>query len=291
MAKFVALLASGLSFGMLMALVAMGFLLLYKATGVINFAHGDLVTLGAYLAVWATVDIGLPTVWGYLLALVLMFGVGIAIERVAYAPLRRRSQLVVVISTLAAALVIRALISLWQGSNPKQLKTPVGQGSWELFGAHIAKQRVLIVVIALIVIAAMLFVFHRTSVGRQVRALASDSEMSQLSGVRDRLVSALAFGLSAVLAGLAGILIAPLGEVDLTFGFSAMITAFAAAVLGGFGSLGGVVVGGLIIGLVQNLFGGYVFREYSDTLPFIVMFFIIAVRPQGLFAAFGKARL
>ena len=121
MAKFVALLASGLSFGMLMALVAMGFLLLYKATGVINFAHGDLVTLGAYLAVWATVDLGLPTIWGYLLALALMFVVGLLIERIAYAPLRRRSQLVVVISTLAAALVIRALISLWQGSNPRQL--------------------------------------------------------------------------------------------------------------------------------------------------------------------------
>ncbi len=291
MAKFVALLASGLSFGMLMALVAMGFLLLYKATGVINFAHGDLVTLGAYFAVWATVDLKLPTVWGYVVALALMFVVGVLIERVAYAPLRRRSQLVVVIATLAAALVIRAVISLWQGSNPRQLATPIGDGAWKIFGAAVAKQRVLIVVVALIVIIAMLLIFQRTSVGRQVRALASDSEMSQLTGVRDRLVSSLAFGLSAVLAGLAGILIAPLSEVDLTFGFSAMITAFAAAVLGGFGSLGGVVVGGLIIGLVQNTFGGYFFRGYSDTLPFIVMFVIIAFRPQGLFTAFGRTRL
>lgn len=291
MAKFVALLASGLAFGMLMALVAMGFLLLYKATGVINFAHGDLVTLGAYFAVWATVDLGLPTVAGYVVALALMFAVGVAIERIAYAPLRRRSQLVVVISTLAAALVIRAVISLWQGSNPRQLATPVGDGAWHIAGASIAQQRVLIVIVAAVVIIAMLLVFQRTAIGRQVRALASDSEMSQLTGVRDRLISATAFGLSAVLAGLAGILIAPLGQVDLTFGFSAMITAFAAAVLGGFGSLGGVVAGGLLIGLVQQLFGGYYFREYADTLPFVLMFFIIAVRPQGLFAAFGKARL
>lgn len=291
MSKFVALLASGLSFGMLMALVAMGFLLLYKATGVINFAHGDLVTLGAYFAVWTTVDLKLPTVWGYIVALALMFVVGVLIERVAYAPLRRRSQLVVVIATLAAALVIRALISLWQGSNPRQLATPIGDGSWRIFGAAIAKQRVLIVIVALIVIAAMLLIFQRTSVGRQVRALASDSEMSQLTGVRDRLVSSLAFGLSAVLAGLAGILIAPLTQVDLTFGFALMITAFAAAVLGGFGSLGGVVVGGLIIGLVQNTFGGYFFREYADTLPFVLMFVIIAFRPQGLFATIGRARL
>jgi branched-chain amino acid transport system permease protein len=290
-ATFFALLVSGLSVGMIMALVALGFLLLYKATGVINFAHGDLVTLGAYVAVWTTVDLGLPTVAGYLLALVIMFGVGVAIERIAYAPLRRRSQLVVVISTLAAALVIRAAISLWQGSNPRQLASPVGDGSWHILGANIAVQRILIVIVAAAVIVAMLLVFQRTSVGRQVRALASDSEMSQLTGVRDRLVSSLAFGLSAVLAGLAGILVAPLSEVDLTFGFSAMITAFAAAVLGGFGSLGGVVAGGLLIGLVQQLFGGYYFTDYADTLPFVLMFVVIAIRPQGLFAGFGRARL
>ncbi|MBX6391443.1 MAG: branched-chain amino acid ABC transporter permease [Frankia sp.] len=291
MATFVALLASGLSLGMIMALVALGFLLLYKATGVINFAHGDLVTLGAYFAVWATVDLGMPTVAGYLVSLLIMFCVGVAIERIAFAPLRRRSQLVVVISTLAAALVIRAAVSLWQGSNPRQLDTPVGNGAWTIFGAHIAVQRVLIVIVAAVVIAAMLLVFHRTSVGRQVRALASDQEMSQLTGVRDRLVSALAFGLSATLAGLAGILVAPLTQVDLTFGFSAMITAFAAAVLGGFGSLAGVVAGGLLIGLVQQLLGGYVFTDYADVLPFVLMFLVIALRPQGLFAGFGRARL
>jgi branched-chain amino acid transport system permease protein len=288
---FIALLASGISFGMLMALVAIGFLLLYKTTGVVNFAHGDLVTLGAYLAYWSIADLGLPTIWGYLLALVMMFAVGVLIERLAYAPLRRRGQLTIVISTLAASLAIRALIALWKGSDPKQLTTPVGNKTTDIFGAHVAQQRIVIVIVAVVVIGVMMLVFERTAIGRQVRALASDPEMSQLCGVRVRLVTAVSFGLSSMLAGLAGILVAPLDEVDLTFGFGLMITAFAAAVLGGFGSLQGVVVGGLIVGLVQQLLGGYIFTGYADTLPFILMFVIIALRPQGLFSMAGGSRL
>lgn len=291
MAQFVALLASGLAFGMIVALVAVGFLLLYKATGVVNFAHGDLVTLGAYFAIWTITDLGLPTIPGYALALVMMFVVGVAIERVAYAPLRRRSQLVVVIATLAAALGIRAVLALWQGSTPKSLPTPVGNKTVTILGANIAQQRIVIVIVAAVVIGLTLLIFRATSIGRQVRALASDGEMSQLTGVRERLVSSMAFGLSAVLAGLAGILIGPLNQVDLNFGFGIMLTAFAAAVLGGFGSLGGVVVGGLLIGLVQQLLGGYVLREYADTLPFVALFLIIAFRPQGLFATGGRTRL
>jgi branched-chain amino acid transport system permease protein len=291
MSEFIALLASGIAFGAIMALVATGFLVLYKATGVVNFAHGSLVSLGAYFAVWAITSLGVPTVLGYVVALALMFLVGVVLERLAYAPLRGRSHLVIVIATLAASVVIEAAISLWQGSTPELLKTPVGGATWHVAGADIAGQRILIVIVAAAAIAVLLLVFHRTAFGRQVRALAADPETAQLLGVRVRRVSVLAFGISSLLAGLAGILIAPLTAVDLTFGFNLMLTAFAAATLGGFGSLGGVIVGGLVIGLVQQLLGGYVFQNYADTLPFIFMFLIIAIRPHGLFATLGGTRL
>ncbi|MCU1429958.1 MAG: amino acid/amide transporter rane protein 1, family [Actinomycetia bacterium] len=291
MARFVALLASGIAFGAVMALVAAGFLVLYKATSVVNFAHGSLVTLGAYLAVWSIADLGMPTLLGYAVALVLMVGVGVCLELIAHAPLRGRSHLVVVIATLAASVVIEALISLWQGSTPRVLATPVGSRTLKVFGANIAAQRILIVVVAAVAIAILMLVFQRTSFGRQVRALAADPEAAQLQGVRVRRVSIAAFAISSFLAGLAGILIAPLTAVDLTFGFTLMLTAFAAATLGGFGNLPGVIVGGLVIGLVQQVAGGYVFRQYADTLPFVVMFVIIAVRPQGLFSGVGGTRL
>ncbi len=282
MEKFVALLASGIALGAVLAVAALGFLVLYKATGVINFAHGDLITLGAYVALWAIASLGLPTIPGYLLALVLMFGVGVVIERLAYAPLRRRQPLAVVIATLAAAIALRGLVGIWQGSTPKSLPSPVGNRTVHILGAPVAQQRLLIVVVAAVAIIAVLAAFQRTAFGRQLRALAADPDTARLQGVRTRMVAIVAFGLSATLAALAGILVAPLSAVDLTFGFDLMISAFAAAVLGGFGSLGGVVAGSLVIGLVQQLLGGYVFTQYASTLPFILMLVVIAFRPEGL---------
>lgn len=291
MDKFIALFASGITIGAIMAIVALGFLVLYKATGIVNFAHGELVTLGSYFGLWAISTIGLPIIPGYLLALVLMFGGGVVLERVAYAPLRKRPVLIVVIATLAASIVIGGLLALWQGNTPQTLASPVGTGSFTVDGAHISYQQVLVVAVCAVIVVVLLYVFQRTNFGRQVRALASDREMAELVGVRSRAISIFAFGISAVLAGIAGLLIAPLTAVDLTFGFTAMITAFTAAVIGGFGSLPGVVLGGLFIGLLQQVVGGYLVPNYSETLPFIALFVVIVVRPQGLTRAVGRARL
>ncbi len=291
MDKFIALFASGITIGAIMAIVALGFLVLYKATGIVNFAHGELVTLGSYFGLWAISTIGLPIIPGYLLALVLMFGGGVVLERVAYAPLRKRPVLIVVIATLAASIVIGGLLALWQGNTPQTLASPVGTGSFTVDGAHISYQQVLVVAVCAVIVVVLLYVFQRTNFGRQVRALASDREMAELVGVRSRAISIFAFGISAVLAGIAGLLIAPLTAVDLTFGFTAMITAFTAAVIGGFGSLPGVVLGGLFIGLLQQVVGGYLVPNYSETLPFIALFIVIVVRPQGLTRAVGRARL
>jgi branched-chain amino acid transport system permease protein len=287
---FISLLISGIALGAILALVAVGFLVLYLATGVINFAHGDLVTLGAYIAIWAISSIGIPIVLGYIVAVLLMFGIGVGLERVAHAPLRTRPPMVVVIATLAAAIVIEGILAAWQGAAPKLLPSPVGDNTWNIFGVPIAQQRILIIVVTAIVLGAVMIGYQKTSIGRQVRALASDPETAQLYGIRTGAISMLAFGLSAALATLAGVLVAPLSAADLTFGFNLMISGFAAAVLGGFGSIGGVVLGALAIGLIQQLVGGYIFTNYAETLPFVVMFVVIAVRPQGL-AGFSRTRL
>jgi branched-chain amino acid transport system permease protein len=282
MEKFVALTFSGVATGAVLAIVALGFLVLYKATGVINFAHGDLVTLGAYLAYWTVTTLGWPTLAGYAAALALMFLVGVALERIAHAPLRRRPPIVVVIATLAAAITIRGGLSLWQGSEPKALPTPVGTGSLHILGAAVATQRVLIIVVAAVAVVGVIGVFQHTAFGTRLRALASDPDTARLVGVRARPVSMVVFGISAVLAALAGILVAPLSAISLNLGFDIMILAFAAAVLGGFGSLGGVVAGALIIGLTQQLVGGYVWPDYATTLPYLLLFVVIIVRPTGL---------
>lgn len=290
MAKFVALLASGVAYGAVLMLVALGFVVLHKATGIINFAHGDLVTLGAYVAYWAQSSLGLPILVSYLVSIVLLFVCGLAVERIAYVPLRKRPPMVVVIATLAVSVVIEGLIELWQGSTPKSLPGPLGSDSVKLFGATISGQRILITGVSAVVVAAVLLVFQRTSIGRQVRALATDAETSRLYGVRTRAVSLGAFGVSAALAALAGVLIAPLSAVDVTFGFSLMINAFAAVVIGGFESLGWTALGALGIGIIQQVVGGYFLTNYSDSLPLIAILLVIAFKPAG-FVELRRARL
>jgi branched-chain amino acid transport system permease protein len=295
--KFVALLASGLAEGAIAALAAVGFLLTYKATGVVTFAQGALITLGAYLAIWMTQNGGmfdwgqLDLVPGYLVTILIMFVVGLVIERLAYAPLRGRSLEVVVIATLGASIVVSAFIGLWQGSTPKYLDSPVQGKVIHLFGANIEQQRVLVIAVTAIVVVAIMLLFSRTQFGRQLRATAADRDTARLCGVPVNVLSMLAFGLSAALAGLAGVLLAPLGSVDINFGFNIMLLGFAAAVLGGFGSIGGVVAGGVAIGVVEQVLGGYVLRDYSSAFPFVLMLLVIALRPEGLFSRGVTRRL
>jgi branched-chain amino acid transport system permease protein len=295
--NFTALLASGLAEGAIAALAAVGFLLTYKATGVINFAQGALITLGAYVAIWVTQKGGmfnlgaLDPVPGYLVTIGIMFVVGMVLERLAYAPLRGRSVHVVVIATLGAAIVVQAFIGLWQGTTPKFLDSPVAGDVVAVFGANISTQRIVIMAVTAVVVVVMIFVFQHTQFGRQLRATAADRDTARLCGVPVNWLSMLVFGLSAALAGLAGVLFGPLGVVDINLGFNVMVLGFAAAVLGGFGSIGGVVLGGIAIGLVEQLLGGYVGRDYKATFPFILMLLVIALRPQGLFGRATARRL
>jgi branched-chain amino acid transport system permease protein len=283
--RFTALVFSGVTDGAITALAAVGLLLLYKASGVINFAHGDLITLGAFLGAWLVTDDGWGYVPGSVVVLLLMFAVGVVMERVAVAPLRGRSVHVVVIATLGLGLALRSLIANWQGNDPKRIESPAQGGSTRIFGAAFNHHRLVVVIVAALVIVALTWFFARTRYGRQVRALAADRDMARLAGVRAGWLSMAAFGASAALAGLCGLLTAPLSSAQLDLGFSLMLNAFAAMILGGFGSIRGVAVAGLMIGLVERVIGGYVLTTYSSALPFVLMIVVIAYRPEGLFGA------
>jgi branched-chain amino acid transport system permease protein len=287
MARFIGLLSSGLSQGAIIALAALGFLLMYKATGVISFAHGDMITLGAILAIWLIKDFDAPYLAAYAAAILMMFAAGIFMERVAYAPLRGRSVHVVVIATFGAAIAIRALVGIWQGTSPQSLESPLRGKTWKVGGAAIPQQRIAIVIVTIVVVVGMIWLFTRTQFGRQVRAVADDTETARLQGVAVHRMSMIAFGLATALAALAGVLIAPTQAVDLNLGFGVMLGGFAAAILGGFGSLGGVVVGGFMIGLAEQLVGGYCARDYKSAYPFVLMILVIAFRPEGLFSRGG----
>ncbi|MEO5839697.1 MAG: branched-chain amino acid ABC transporter permease [Acidimicrobiales bacterium] len=280
--NFVSYMSAGISEGSITALAALGFLLTHKATGVISFAQGAFVTLGAYIAVWASRDQGWPLLLADLFAIAAMFVVGVASERIAYRPLRGRSIHVVVIATFGISEIVIALIGVWQGTQPKGL-SPIVDGTFSLGGAVIPWQRLIILLVTLFTVFAMVMLFKSTQFGRQVRAVAADRETAQLCAVPVGRLSIISFGIAGALAGLAGVLIAPVGGIDLHFGFLIMLGGFYAAILGGFGSLGGVVVGGFMIGFVQYVIGSYWWVDYQQVLPFILLIGIIAIKPTGLF--------
>jgi branched-chain amino acid transport system permease protein len=283
MGRFITLTASGVALGAAYALVALGFIVVYKATGILNFAQGSLVTLGAYLAVWTITQEHLGTAVGYVVVLVLMAAGGVVFERIVHLPLRRRPPLVVVIATLAAGLAIQDLLQLWQGAAPTALAAPVGDGVVHVAGGEIPYQDLLVVGVTAVVFGAFSIVFQHTELGRRLRAIADDPGVAALQGIRVRRMAVIAFAAGSCLAGLAGLMIAPLSSVSPDLGFDAMITGFAAAVIGGFGRLWGVVAGAVIIGLARQWGAGYIAYQFQDMYPYLLMIVVIALLPRGLF--------
>ena len=280
MTHFVAIVVSGLTQGSVYALIALGIVLLQNATGVINFAQGDLMTLGAYVGFFLLVQHHTSQILMYILVPAILFGVGVIIERVGYAPLRTRNPLTIVISTFALGLAIRSGLLVWQGSEPRNLPSPFDR-TVNVLGAVVPAQSILTIAVTIVIGAVLYLLFKRSPFGRQVRALAADREAAILQGIRVKRLSPLIFGLSAALAGLAGILVAPVLAVSSDLGFGLLLSSFAAVILGG-ERLGGAAFAAVFVAVIQALATAYVNPNYGDAYPFLILVIVLAVRPQGL---------
>jgi branched-chain amino acid transport system permease protein len=289
--KFVALTFSGLSLGAIYTLVALGILLMYKATGVVNAAQFGLVALGGYIGFWAMRDLHLSMALSYLVVILLMAVIGIVLERLAYAPLRTRPPDTVLLSTLAGGFAIEGFIVLWQGAQLRSLPSPAGLGTTEILGAPVFNHTLLIIGVTIAGVALLGVLFSRTSFGRQVRALAADRDTARLQGIAVNRLSLITFALSSAIAGVAGLLLGPATALTPGMGFTPMLFAFGAAIIGGFGRLSGVVIGSLALGLVEQWGGGYIASSVRDAFPFVVMLLVIALRPEGLFRGELSVRL
>ncbi|MDT4892475.1 MAG: branched-chain amino acid transport system permease protein [Pseudonocardiales bacterium] len=291
MEKFVALTFSGLSLGAIYTLVSLGILIMYKATGVVNAAQFGLVALGGYVGFWATKDLNLPLGVGYLVVIVAMGLVGLVLERLAYAPLRNRPPDTVLLSTLAGGFAIEGIIVLWQGPQLRSLGSPVGFGTTKVLGAPVFNHSLLIIGLTIGGVALLGLLFTRTSFGRQVRALAADRDTARLQGIAVNRLSLITFALSSAIAGIAGVLLAPATALTPDMGFTPMLFAFGAAIIGGFGRLTGVVLGSVVLGLVEQWGGGYLSSSVREAFPFIAILLVIALRPEGLFRGELSGRL
>jgi branched-chain amino acid transport system permease protein len=285
------LITAGLAVGAIYGLLATGFIVIYRATGVVNFAQGDMATVGAFTALWALRTWHVPVVMAYAFAIGVMALIGILLFRVVYVPLRTRSVVIVSIGTLGLALAMRGLLLVIFGPQPAGLPSPVGDQSISYGGVVVSAQSVLVVGVTAVLIGIQAILFNRTSIGHALRAIAEDQEMARVLGIRVERLLLGAFAYGAALAALAGVLLAPTLSVSLDLGWSVAFASFIAAIVGGLGSLSGAATGGLIIGMVQVLGQFYVSGPFGTSLVFGVLLVILLLRPNGIFKMVTSQRL
>ena len=287
-------LINGLILGSIYGLIAIGYTMVYGIIGMINFAHGEIYMISAYLF---AIFLALAGVFGVsslpiallltLVATVIITGFyGFTVERLAYRPLRGSTRLAPLISAIGMSLVLQNYVQLAQGPNDQALP-PLYHGVVRLGGAEdfvqITHIQLIIVVVTLISMGVLTYVINNTALGRACRATQQDRTMANLLGINtDRTIS-LVFVIGAGMASIAGVLITfNFGSFNFFIGFVAGIKAFTAAVLGGIGSLPGAMLGGILLGLAESLFAGFVNTDYKDVFAFSLLVVVLIFRPTGL---------
>ncbi|GEO36375.1 branched-chain amino acid transport system permease protein [Skermanella aerolata] len=277
------LLFTGLGIGSIYALVALGFVLIYRATNVVNFAQGDFSMIGAFLMVVFAVDMGLPYWLSAVIAIAAMAGFGILFNYGVYYPLRHRTFLPVVISTIGASILLQNGVLAAYGPHPQSLPAMLPFPGIAVGGVFLDSQYLLILAVTGAMVVLQYLFFERTMLGKKLQATSQDKEMASLLGIPVALMIGITFAYSAVLGGLAGILVAPLLFVSINMGSTIALKAFAASIIGGFGDVTGAIVGGLALGVVETFGAAYISVPYKDGFAFLVLFLFLMVRPQGVF--------
>jgi len=295
MAYFLQQLINGLTLGSIYGLIAIGYTMVYGIIGMINFAHGEIYMIGAFISIIALLVLGLagisyvPLALALVLLTTMLFTAiyGWAVERVAYRPLRGSSRLAPLISAIGTSIFLQNYVQILQGARAKPMP-PLVQGGFTVFesggfAVRLSYLQLLIMLTTLVLMAGFTALIATTSLGRAQRACEQDMQMAALLGIDvDRVIST-TFVMGAALAAVAGLMVTLYyGVVDFFIGFLAGVKAFTAAVLGGIGSLPGAVLGGVLIGLIEAFWSGYFSVEYKDVSVFVVLILVLVLRPTGL---------
>ncbi len=281
MQVFFQTLVGGLSLGAIYALVAMGFSLVYRTMGLVNFAHADVVTIGAYVASTFYISARLPFVVAMAVAIVVTALIGVVIERVLR-PLENKDFDLMLIGTIGFGIVLQALAVMVWGATGRAVPSPIRTAPLDVFGVHIRTYDLVVLAVAAGAMVALVQFLQRTKRGAAMQAVAMDHEAATAVGIHVGRSNAIAFSIGAGLAALAGGLAGPLLYVSPTMGASLGIKGFAAAILGGFGSIPGAIIGGPAIGVLDAFAAGR-FQGYSELVTFLVFTAIIMIRPTGIF--------
>ncbi len=286
MTQFVQLTVYGLANGAILALAALGFVLIYKATSVINFAQGEFLLVGAYAFYSAFVLLQLPIVLAVVVGVLVAIVLGVLIERVALRPLIGEDPLAVIMVTIGLSAVLKALVQFFYGTTPREMPKILPRGSVDILGAACPVDRLIAIGVAGVVLAAFTAFFRWSRHGVAMRAVADDQQAALVQGISVTRIFALAWAMASVSALIGGLLIADIAEVSQNLaGFGLVV--FPVVILGGLDSVPGTIIGGVVIGLVSQYAEG-LSPGASQVAPYVVLVLILLVRPYGLF---GQPRI
>lgn len=281
LATFLQFVFSGLTVGAIYALVALGFTLIYNASGVINFAQGEFVMLGGMLAALFT-HMGLPIPVVMALAVLLPAVVGVLVEKLAIEPVKDAATITLIIITLGVSLIIRGVVQVVLGKGTHSIPAFSGDQPIAILGATLTPQSLWVLGGTGIVVLMLWYFFSRTLSGKAMLATSHNRIAAQLVGINTDWVLFMSFALAAGLGALGGILVTPITFTSFDVGIMLGLKGFVAAVLGGLGSGLGAVIGGLLVGLIESTAAGYLSSAYKDAIPFVLILFILFFMPRGL---------
>jgi branched-chain amino acid transport system permease protein len=281
-AVFVQLMVAGLSSGSVYALVALGLIIAFKGTGILNFAHGELVAFGAYTALFLSVYTDLPYYIVWPVTLVIAAAFGMLLERALLRPMINAPVFTIVIATLAIGLMLKNVYRLVWQETVSSLPSPFARATFAIGDGRINLQYVWVIAASLALMLLLALFFARSRLGKAMRAVAQNREAASLMGISTGRIYSLTFAISAGVGASAGILFAPLTGVEAEMG-QIIIKGFVAAILGGFYSLPGAVVGGIVIGLAETFGGAFFGGVFKNLTAFVLLVLILLVRPHGIF--------
>jgi len=282
---FLSYLVNGISLGSVYAIIALGYTMVYGIAKMLNFAHGDVIMVGAYISFCVTQYLGMPAIVSVVAAMFVCTLLGMTIERLAYKPLRSAPKLAVLITAIGVSYLLQNSAQLIWGSNPKSFNSLVNLGSIRLFdGQLLITDEAIVTVIACVVIMIALTLFtSRTKMGKAMRAVSEDQGAARLMGVDVNQTISLTFAIGSALAAIAGVLLCSSYPVlQPTTGSMPGIKAFTAAVFGGIGSIPGAMLGGILLGLIEIFGKAYISTELGDAIVFLILIIMLLVKPTGL---------
>ena len=277
------LLFQGIGIGSVYALVALGFVLIFRATNVVNFAQGEFSMVAAFLMVIFSVDLEWPYWISFLLSLGGMAIYGALFNLGVYFPLRHRTYLPVIISTIGASILVSNSTLALYGPQPQVLQPLLDFPGFNIGTVYLDAQYLLIIGLTVVLVAFQYWFFEHTLLGKKLQATSQDKEMASLLGIPVATMIMVTFVYSAMIGGLAGILVAPILFVSIHMGGTIALKAFAATIIGGFGDVAGAIIGGLALGVIETFGAAYVSVPYKDGFAFLVLVAFLVFRPQGIF--------